>query len=85
MNEEKEFKGHGKKNGLSGAPDRQQAKKSAYVYIAILFAVAFLLLLMAHFMQQRVDDPTAYRAPAVTQQVQEKGASSLLSSNIIIN
>ena len=43
MNEEKHFKGRGKRNGLSGAPDRQQARKSAYVYIAVLFSVAFLL------------------------------------------
>ena len=85
MSEEKHFKGRGKKNGLSDAPDRQQAKKNAFVYISILFVVAFLLLLMAHFMQQRVDDPTAYRAPAITQQIQEKGTSSLPSSNIIIN
>ena len=44
MNEEKHSKARGKLNGLSGTPDRQQAKKSAFVYVVILFAVAFLLL-----------------------------------------
>ena len=85
MNEEKHSKARGKLNGLSGTPDRQQAKKSAFVYVVILFAVAFLLLLMAHFMQQRVDEPAAAHITTVTQQVRKNTPSLLNSRHIIIN
>ena len=86
MKEEINFLGHGEaRSPSSGAPDRQQAKKGAGVYLFALFAITFLLLLMAHFMQERPGHPTVDQPlPTVTQQVTDE-AHSLLGSRYIIN
>ena len=85
MNEETNFPGRKRKETPSDAPTRQQAKKGAGTCLLALFAIAFLLLLMAHFMQKRPVEPSVNQPlPPVTQSAQEE-APSFLGSRYIIN
>ena len=85
MSEDKNFSGRGKDNPNSGAPDQNLKKTGAGTYLFALFAIAFLLLLMAHFMQERAGGPAVIQPVSpVTQQVQAKGPT-FLNGRYIIN
>jgi len=85
VSEEIHSNGLGKNKPHSAAPNQTRKKTGAGTYLFALFAIAFLLLLMAYFMQERADastvNPTV--SPA-TQQVQAE-VSSLLDGLYIIN